>query len=167
MKKNKTIFTLLAVFASTAVLASNPADDDNMYVITNQSTVSAVYSLEDVDKITFTEKGINIWKPGWSTEYDYGNFRMITFSHSNSPSAINQTMVNEDKVTINYSRQKDLVIVKSDKPLAGVIVYDVQGRSVANADNMANDYEISISSAPRGIYIVKVKGNAASKKIAK
>lgn len=167
MKKNKTIFTLLAVFASTAVIASNPADDDNMYVITNQSTVSAVYSLENVDKITFTEKGINIWNTGWPTEYAYGNFRLITFGLSNSPSVINQTMFNEDNVTISYSRQKDLVIVKSDKPLAGVMVYDVQGRPVASADNMANDFEITLSSAPRGIYIVKVNGNSASKKIAK
>ncbi|MBR5730186.1 MAG: hypothetical protein IKX61_08300, partial [Prevotella sp.] len=80
MNKNRIILTLLVVLASLAGFASNPAEDDDMYVITNQSTALAIYSLDDIDKITFTSTGINFWNTGWPTEYAYGNFRLITFN---------------------------------------------------------------------------------------
>ena len=168
--KNKILVLLPIIFfilASTAGFALNPAEDDDMYVITNQSTALAIYSLDDIDKITFTSTGINFWNTGWPTEYAYGNFRLITFNKTDIPSDINHSIVGNNDITINYSQQKDMVFVRSDKPLSRVAIYDVQGRSVAIADHEANAYEISLSSVPRGIYIVKVNGSEFSHKIVK
>lgn len=164
----KSIVVIAILFlASTTAFASNSADDDNLYVITNQTTASAIYSLDDIDKITFTTKGINFWNTGWPTEYTYGDFRLIILNSSDVPSGINQTVVGSSDATITYNQLQEMVLVRSDKPLSGIAVYDVQGRLVAIADHVANAYELSLSSVPRGIYIVKVNGGAVSQKIVK
>ena len=167
MNKNCIILTLLVILASTAGLASNSADDDDLYVITNQSTASAIYSLDDIDKITFTAKGINFWNTGWPTEYAYGDFRLIVFNSADVPSGIDQSVVGNSDAMITYNQQQEMVSVRSDKPLSGITVYDLQGRPVAIADHVANVYDLSLSSVPRGIYIVKVNGGAMSQKIVK
>ena len=168
MKKFFAFLPIIILFlANTAAFASNSADDDNLYVITNQSTASAIYSLDDIDKITFTSKGVNFWNTGWPTEYAYGDFRLIILNSSDVPSDIKQTVVGSGDAIIIYNQLQEMVHVKSVKPLSGIAVYDVQGRLVAVADHVANAYELSLSSVPRGIYIVKVIGGAVSQKIVK
>ena len=161
------ILTLLFGLVSTAGFAASPADGDNLYVFTKQSDAPAIYSLDDLDKITFSDTGVNLWNTKWPTEYAYGNFRLITFKATDNPNGIESTIVDEANVAICYDSQKEVVIVKSEKALAGVTVFDVQGRSVAAANHVASVYEVSLSSVPQGIYIVKAKGSAVSQKIVK
>ena len=144
-----------------------PADGDNLYVFTRQSNVPAVYSLDDLDKITFSEKGINLWSTKWPTEYAYDNFRLITFSDFDDPNSIGQVLTGDGAVRIFYDREKETVYVRSENILHGITVFDVQGRPIAGNDSSNENYELSLSSVPRGIYIVKVKGNSISQKIVK
>lgn len=167
MNSTKMIFSLMLLFVSTAGLAASPADGDNIYVYTKQSIDPAIYSLDDLDKITFSEKGINFWNTKWPTEYAYGNFRLITFKATDNPNGIESVVVGDACVVITYDRQQEMVCVKSEKFLNGITIFDVQGRPVAAANYAASVYEVSLSSVPRGIYIVKAKGSSVSQKIVK
>lgn len=163
----KLFITLLLILVGMASFAASPEDGDNLYVFTKQSDAPAIYSLDDLDKITFSDTGVNFWNTKWPTEYAYGNFRLIIFKATDNPNGIESAVVDEANVAICYDSQKELVIVKSEKVLAGVTVFDVQGRPVATANHAAGVYEVSLSLVPRGIYIVKAKGSSASQKIVK
>lgn len=167
MISTKMILSLILLCASTVGLSASPADGDNIYVFTKQSTAPAIYSLDDLDKITFSENGINFWNTKWPTEYAYDNFRLITFKASDNPNSIESVVVGDVGVIIYYDNLQEMVCVKSEKILSGITVFDVQGRPIAAADYVAREYEVPMSSVPRGIYIVKVKGSSISQKIVK
>lgn len=168
-KMKEKYFALLPIIilflASTAAFASNPVDDDKLYVYTNQSVSPAIHSLDDIDKITFSSKSVIFWEAGRPTEYS--NVRLIVLKRSDISSEINRVIAGRNGITINYNRKNEMVLVRSDKPLSGVTIYDVYGHLVAVDDNKKNDYEVSLSSVPRGIYVVKVNGGSVSQKIAK
>ena len=161
------ILTLLFGLVSTAGFAASPADGDNLYVFTKQSDAPAIYSLDDLDKITFSDTGVNFWNTKWPTEYAYGNFRLITFKASDNPNGIELIAASESDVVISYDRQQETLSVESGNPLSGVAVYDVQGRPVTVERGFAYSYKLSLSMAPHGIYIVKVNGSSVSQKIVK
>lgn len=161
------ILTTLMFVASSTSRAMCPNDGDNLYVFTKPSTIPAVYSLEDLDKITFSETGINFWNTKWPTEFAYSVFRLITFDPSHDPNSIEQIVGYSAAVMITYDPQQETVYVTSEKPLSGVIVYDLQGRPITIDHSLASYYELSLLSVPRGIYIVKVNGSPVSKKIVK
>ena len=69
-------FSLVAMFG----YAQNDEVGDKMYLHTKSSGEAAVYSMEEINKIEFKEKGVRIWNTKWPTEYAYSNFRMITLS---------------------------------------------------------------------------------------
>ena len=163
----KFLLTLFMGLVSAAGFAANPADGDNLYVFTKQSDAPAIYSLDDLDKITFSDTGINFWNTKWPTEYAYGNFRLITFKASDNPNGIESIAANESDVVITYDHQKEALSVESGKLLSGVVVYDVQGRPVAIERGSAYSYQLSLSMVPRGIYVVKVNGSSVSQKIVK
>ena len=54
--------------------------DQTLQVYTKSSNEAASYSLDEFDKITFSEKGIQIWNTQWPTEYSYANVRVLTFN---------------------------------------------------------------------------------------
>lgn len=162
----KIIIYLMSVIPAIGFAAS-PADGDNLYVFTKQSDAPAIYSLDDLDKITFSDTGINFWNTKWPTEYAYGNFRLITFKASDNPNGIESIAANESDVVIIYDHQKETLSVESGKLLSGVAVYDVQGRPVAIERGSAYSYQLSLSMVPRGIYVVKLNGSSVSQKIVK
>lgn len=169
MKMQVIKFVVLSVFLliQTTCFSMNPADGDNLYVFTKQSDAPAIYSLDDLDKITFSEKGIKFWNTKWPTEYTYGNFRLITFKEMNNPNGVEQVVIGGNGVHITYDRGQEKVLVKSEKTLLGVIIYDLQGRPVFADSHMEEAYELPLSSLPRGIYVVKVNGSSESQKIVK
>ena len=163
------LLSLLLCIVSLSGFASNPDDGDNMYVFTKQSDVPTVYSLDELDKITFNATGINFWNTKWPTLYSYSNFRLITFSPDVMPSGIEQVGIDDDDVFITYDRQQEVIIVKSDNFLSRVAVYDVQGRLVTSANDKANTIKVSLLTLPQGIYLIKANANngSVSKKIVK
>ena len=82
-----------------------------MHVFTKSSNEAASYSLDELDKITFSEKGIQIWTTQWPTEYSYANVRVLTFN--NMPGG-------------SFPDALKLVTVRSE----GVLFFDLQGRKL-------------------------------------
>lgn len=166
---SKLVLVLLICIVSLSGFAANPDDGDNMYVFTKQSDVPTVYSLDELDKITFNATGINFWNTKWPTLYSYSNFRLITFSPDVTPSGIEQMSMNVEDVSITYDRHQESVIVRSDNLLSHVAVYDMQGRLITSATDKANTLKVSLLTAPQGIYLVKVNASVGtvSKKIVK
>lgn len=148
--------------------AKSPHDENNLYVFTQNSDNPIVYSLNDLDKITFSETGICFWNTAWPTEYLYKDFLLITFSEQNNPNALEPVKVNDNNVIISYNRLQDNILIESGNILFGVFVSDLQGRIIISDNNHSNFYQLSLHNMPKGIYIVKTFGKEEiSKKIVK
>lgn len=147
----------------------NPADGDKLFVFSKQSSVPVAYSLDDLNKITFSETGVKLWNTNWPTEYVYENFDVIAFNEFKQSSDIKQIPVNSSNVSIIFERSRNMICVKSENIMSGVSVYDLQGRPVVKDHQTAYSYEIDISSMPQGIFIVRVNGGGSvvSQKIIK
>lgn len=160
---------LLVVMVSVVGNFANPADGDNLYVLTKTSTQPMVFSLDNLDKITFTENGVNLWNTSWPTRYAYDNFRVMAFKEP-TPNTILLKEVESADVSVAYDRQGDGVRVSSAMPIGAVIIYDLHGYLVASDRQPSSPCMVSMSHAPRGIYVVQVlfEGNVvANQKIVK
>lgn len=65
------------------------SNDVTMHVLSNNSKEVASYSLDDLKKITFSDKGIQIWHTQWPTEYSYNNVHVLSFNGAIEPSIPN------------------------------------------------------------------------------
>ncbi|MEE3385821.1 MAG: T9SS type A sorting domain-containing protein [Prevotella sp.] len=168
-QRTKLLLILLLCMMSVSGFATSPDDGDNIYVFTRQSDTPAIYSLDDIDKISFSTTGISFWSTNWPTEYLYENFRLITFSPDVTPSGIELMSMNVEGVSITYDRHQESVIVQSDNLISRVAVYDMQGCLITKTTDKANTLKVSLLTAPQGIYLVKVysSNNSVSKKILK
>ena len=156
--KNLTVIILLLCTVALSGFAANPDDGDNIYVFTKQSDTPIVYSLDNLDKITFSATGIKFWNNPWSsTEYDYSYFRLITFQEPILPSGVDNISHEDGNVVIVYDPIQNAVCIKSVEPITNVVIFDMLGRSIAYAYNNVGDSFVSLRSVPRGIYVVKVK----------
>lgn len=168
-QRTKLLLIMFLFMIGMSGFAACPDDGDNMYIFTKQSDVPTVYSLDELDKITFDATGINFWNTKWPTLYSYSNFRLITFSPDVTPSGIEQVAIGEEGVSITYDRHQENVIVQSDNLISRVAVYDMQGRLITTTTDKANTLKVSLLTAPQGIYLVKVNASngSVSKKIIK
>lgn len=163
--KRQIMFTFLSGFVGLAGLSSNPVDGDNLYVLTKTSTQPMVFSLDNLDKITFTENGVNLWNTSWPTRYSYDNFRVMAFKEP-TPNAILLKEMESVNADVTYDRQGNCVRVSSAMPIDAVIIYDLHGYLVVSDRQPSSPCEVSLSHAPRGIYVVQVlfEGNVVAKK---
>ena len=143
----------------------NPTDGDNLYILSKTSAQPMVFSLDNLDKITFTENGVNLWNTSWPTRYSYDNFRVMTFKEP-TPDAILLKEIESAKVNITYDRQSDYVRVSGTKSIDAVIVYNLHGYLVASNRYSSSPCEVSLSHTSRGIYVVHIysDGNVIAKK---
>lgn len=102
--------TLLSI-ALTNILAQNAESDETMKVFIKTSNEAVSYSLDELNKITFNEKGIQIWNTKWPTEYSYTNVRVLTFNCASGGTL------------------PDAIKSVTEKNESGVI-YDLQGRKL-------------------------------------
>ena len=162
------LLTLLLSMVSISGFSANPDDGDKLFVFSKQSSVPVAYSLDDLDKITFSETGVKFWNTNWPTEYVYESFGVIAFNEFKQSNDIKQIPVNSN-VSIVFERSRNMVCVKSDILLSDVSIYDLQGRPVAKDYHSAYSYEMDISSMSQGIFIVRVNGGGSvvSQKIIK
>ena len=165
------LFTILLGMVSTSGFAANPDDDDMLYVYTKNNKEAALYQLDDLNKITFSNSGVRLWNTNWPTEYPYSKFSVITFRDRNyvKPTGIETTYADEEQIRISYSSSSGVVTVKSSTQLDGIAVYDLQGQLV-DADHTSRQvYQRSLKHVHQGVYVVKAKGKSAGtvKKIVK
>ena len=95
-----------------AAKAAGPDDNKDLNLYTRSSAEPVRYSISDLRKITFSEKGVQVWSTNWPTEYPYSQFLVITLTESQEETAI-------ERVTASS--------VQSGEPT----YYDLQGRRVA------------------------------------
>ena len=107
------LLTLLMSMVSVPGISAVPDDGDNLYVYTNEVENATVYSLESLDKITFTETGVMLWKADETREFSYGNLDLLMFSEKKTPTNI---------------KQVDMSKVESLNNAEGI--YDLQGRKL-------------------------------------
>ena len=160
MKRLKTILlTIMCLSAFTDSFAQS-ADDGLLYVYTKTSTDAALYELSDLNKITFSDKGVQLWNTAWPTEYPYKNVSVISFKKrkQGGSTGIGLKTEGEGKISIGYNTLQSVVTVVSDVLLDRVAVYDLQGRCIASDKDEKQFYNLSLSSSPQGVYIVKAYG---------
>lgn len=116
--KHKTLTVVLTVLMSMVASAA-PAhttsydEEESLYLYTKSSTESVVYSMNELRKITFSNKGVQMWTTNWPTEYSYSQFRVITVNSQKEGTGIKDIAIG--------SRGDD-----------DVVYYDLQGRKVSS-----------------------------------
>ena len=144
-------FTILLPLVSTATFAASPADGDNLFVWTKGAKTAVVYSLDNLDKITFDDNAFSVWTNKGKTDYAYGNIELLTFRDGVKPVAGVELLTAADaEVRIHYDRESQLVSVESQKPLGGILVCDLQGRVVARVSRVARQLHLSLAELPQG-----------------
>lgn len=162
---------MLFLSMSMACYSQSTVDDDLLYVYTKNNKEAALYQLDDLNKITFSNSGVRLWNTNWPTEYPYSKFSVITFRDRNyvKPTGIETTYADEEQIRISYSSSSGVVTVKSSTQLDGIAVYDLQGQLVDADDTSRQVYQLSLKHVHQGVYVVKAKGKSAGtvKKIVK
>lgn len=156
MKQNLLFFFVIFLCISPCIIADDNANA--VYLYSRSSTAATKFSLDKLDKITFTSSGISFWSKDYKAEFSFEDFRLITFSEYVQPAVdrIHDILLSQD-VSIRYEVAVKEIVVESSKALNSLGVYDLQGRLVANVASVGTHYRLSLASLPLGIYIVKVK----------
>ena len=163
--------TILFLSTSQNCFAQATDGDDMLYVYTKNNKDAALYQLDDLNKITFSNSGVRLWNTNWPTEYPCSKFSVITFRDRNyvKPTGIETTFADEEQIRISYSPSSGVVTVKSSTQLDGIAVYGLQGQLVDADDTSRQVYQLSLKHVQQGVYVVKAKGKSAGtvKKIVK
>ena len=109
--KKRMLVIALCMMATFQGFAQSEDDEETLNVYTKTSNDAASYSLEELDKITFSDKGVQIWNTQWPTEYAYKNVRKMTFTGNSSHPGIPTSIL---RPSSNGNRE----------------VYDLQGRQL-------------------------------------
>ena len=105
------LLTMLMSVGAVSGFAAIPDDGDHLYVYKNEADDAKVYSLDNLDKITFTSTGVRVWSANESEEFTYEDFRLMMFREKETPTGIG--------------------LPPLQLPLRGESsVYDVQGRKL-------------------------------------
>ena len=155
-------------YGISAQAASN--DGENLYVYTKDVPNVVVYSLDNLDKLTFGDNSICIWTLGGRKNYEYTKISLMTFCENIKPTtSIKPLIIDEAGVKIAYERSSSLMNVESEHILHGVAIYDLQGRSVVMDTRKLSSYQVSLLGMPQGVYVVKIgdKGKSTMMRIVK
>lgn len=171
MKNFKSLFCLsLISLACMSGYAQLDDDGDMLYVYTSASSDAVKYECADLDKITFGDKGVQLWNTAWPTEYPYGKISVISFRERKSrPTGLHQAVASDNRLSIGYDGSSSLVTVRSGVELISVSVYNMQGVAMLSLSVSGLSCDVSLRDIPQGIYVVKVKGEGAesSRKVVK
>lgn len=116
MKRLLLLSVVVSCLAIGTCYAASPDDGNRLYVFTNTSSKASVYSLDDIDKITFTDNAVQVWRSKAATDYVYDCFRFITFNDKVVPTAIERV------------EQVEPLNVEKLNNAEGI--YDLQGRKL-------------------------------------
>lgn len=157
-------FVLLALmsYAQNGTQATNDVEE-NLYVYLKDASNAVVYSLDNLDKLTFGDNAISIWYDGVRSDYQYSGISLMTFREDIKPTtSIEPLTFDTTDIKITYDRLSSLVSVEGGRPLLGVDIYDVQGRLVAKDARKLSSYQVSLQGKPQGVYVIRVGENGKS-----
>ena len=163
----KTVIFFICLFFVHGVFAQTSNNDgDNLYVYLMGSSNPMVYSLENLEKLTFEESAVKIWNDGGHTDFEYGKILLMTFRKDIKPtSSIESLNIDVDGAKIIYERSSSMLRVECGQILQGLAVYDIQGRLVSRDARKLSSYRISLQGKPQGVYFIKIGENGKSTRI--
>lgn len=164
MMKTCFISIVCLAFLQASAAAAIPDDGDNFYVYTKGVTNANIYSLDNLDKLTFDDNAMSVWTSAGRTDYAYSDIALLTFREEMKPSGIETLTIGLD-VLISYDRESMLVSVQSSKPLTGLSVFDLQGRMVSSLRLQGDQLQLSLAGLPQGVYVVKAQGAGFGKSV--
>lgn len=149
------IITALSVFfLPSRVLADG---GDVLYLYSASSMTPTTCSLDDLDKITFSGSDIQFHTVDGTRKVAFSDFVLLTFSEIEHPFVSGIDIISTSKeVSVLYEEGSGSLLVKSDLMLDGVYIYDMQGRTVAQAVSPSSSFNITFGTAHAGIYILKI-----------
>ena len=153
------LVSILVVFMIPHVAYSD--DGNTFYYYTKSSTTPTAISLDELDKLTFSNDGILLWKQdGGMNNILFDDFLLFTFSEIENPyvSVVVSPFIPQD-LQINFLLNNRKLFVESRQLLDGIGVYDLQGRMLFNDKSTATKYIVNLPVAPKGIYVVKTMCN--------
>ena len=157
---------LIIIFCSITLsgYSANPGDGDNLYVFTKGATKAIVYSLDNLDKMTFSDNGMSLWTNNKKFDYNYDSIALMTFRDGIKPvNGIERLTIAEADIIISYDHNSKQISVESEEPMASVSIYDLQGRTVARQNIITKCSYLSLADQPQGVYIIKVQGVGISR----
>ena len=157
-------FVLLSLmsYAQYGTQATNDVEE-NLYVYLKDAPNAVVYSLDNIDKLTFGSDAINIWYNGGKTDYQYNRISLMTFREDIKPTTSFEPLTfDAADVKITYDRSSSLVRVEGSHTLQGVGIYDIQGRLITMDARKLRSYQISLQGKPQGVYVIRVGENGKS-----
>ena len=134
------------------------ADDGNtLYCYSKSSMTPMIFSLDELEKITFSNDGIQMWTQNQMDEIMFEDFLLFTFTEIEHPYLTSlETPFSSKDIHIRYLANQRMLFIESGVPLSSVCVYDIQGRIVTNNKSEAKNYNITLSAIPAGVYLVEV-----------
>lgn len=156
MKTFKSFAIILFLTLSLSQLSY--ADDGNsIYSYYRSMMTPTKLSLDDLDKITFSNNGIQMWSQNGMREITFEDFLLFTFTEIEHPyvSSVEPIFASQE-IEVQCLARNKMVYVESGLSLTGVIIYDLQGRVTAKDTSAASSYHFNLSFAPAGVYIIKV-----------
>lgn len=138
-------------------------DENTIFYYSRMTTIPTKFSLDDLDKITFTDNSILLWKRSGLLEINFEDFLLFTFKEIEHPyvSAVKPiSTLQDDPIYIGVKNR--MVNIESRLPLSSIVVYDLQGRVAAKDTSASTNYFFSLSAAPAGVYFIKAMCNGRS-----
>lgn len=161
---------LLTLFLSIPVtLSAQTSERNTLFVFLNSSSTPKPFSLETLDKITFTNHSMKMHEAAKVTELEFSTFSFMSLDSEITPTTDIRSLTVGEDANIQYSLVGSTISVESDRRLEGIRVYDLQGRVVAEDKSAARSYSLSLARIPRGVFVVQVScnGQVFSKKMVK
>lgn len=161
---------LLTLFLSIPVtLSAQTSERNTLFVFLNSSSTPRPFSLETLDKITFTNHSMKMHEAAKVTELEFSTFSFLSLDSEITPTTDIRSLTVGEDANIQYSLVGSTISVESDRQLEGIRVYDLQGRVVAEDKSVARSYSLSLARIPRGVFVVQVScnGKVFSKKMVK
>ena len=163
------VYFLISLIMISFIPIGLHADNGNtLYYYSKTSTVPMTISLEDLDKMTFSESGIQVWSKNKLNEISFDDFMLFTFIEIEHPFiSLVETFSFPQDIRIRYIAGHKTLIIESEQTLSGLYVYDLQGRIINSDTKYASFYRVVLPDAPKGVYVIKtiLNGKASVNKI--
>lgn len=151
---------------------SAQADDRNsFYVYVNSSNRPETFSLNTLDKITFTDNSMKLWEDTKMTEIEFSAIDFLTLDEQQTRPIVTQVqnLDIDESISIKYDAKAGFVTIEGKEQLHGAAIYDLQGRLLVSDASASKLYRLSVAKVPRGIFLVRVTsgGKVKSQKLVK
>lgn len=169
MKTNHLLLPILLGLVVALPLSAHADERNTMYVFLNSSSTPKAFSLETLDKITFTNHSMKMHEQLRVTELEFSSFSFMSLDANITPTTDIRSLSAGDAANIQYYMDGSTVVVESNTRLDGIAIYDLQGRLITKDNHAAESYSLSVPNVPRGVFVVQVScgGKMMSKKMVK